>query len=44
MARPAPTNDGHKDKFGAPGGGWPTFDKDGKRIRDDKPKGKRGAK
>lgn len=24
----------HKYRFGAPGGGWPTFDKDGKVIRE----------
>ncbi len=29
--------DGHEDTFGAPSKGWPTFDKNGKRIREEAP-------
>lgn len=28
-------NDGHRDTWSAPANGWPTFDADGRRIRDD---------
>ena len=32
-------NDGHRDKFGPPvgGTGWPSFDKNGKRIKEEAP-------
>lgn len=39
MARPLP-NDGHKDRFGSPSGGWPQFGPDGKRIREEAPPSK----